>query len=222
MLNKFYVAPVVGIIAVIGFACGGSGAQGDFDADDGEVMSEVNTPRSGAALASDEPSDRVTGVSHGVGSGEDPAEFAVAPGRKIIFTATLALTSEDVSGTFVAVEQVTRAAAGYVERSSIGSKHGSDGVEHTSATITIRVPAERYNDAVNELRTLHGVDVVREESSSTEVTEEYTDLESRLSNLERSEAQYLVLLEDAKNIQEVLLVNERIDGVRLQIDYSMT
>jgi hypothetical protein len=50
------------------------------------------------------------------------------------------------------------------------------------------------------------------------VTEQYTDLQSRLRNLQSTEAQYLKLLEQAKSINDILTVNDRINSVRSQIE----
>jgi hypothetical protein len=63
-----------------------------------------------------------------------------------------------------------------------------------------------------------GVTVDTESSNSNEVTEQYTDLVSRLRNLERTEQQYLTLLTEAKSIQDILTVQDRLSGVRSQIE----
>jgi hypothetical protein len=60
--------------------------------------------------------------------------------------------------------------------------------------------------------------VSEESAHSAEVTEEYTDLESRLRNLERTEQQYLDLMAKAVTVDEILALTDRLDGVRLQIE----
>ena len=53
---------------------------------------------------------------------------------------------------------------------------------------------------------------------TSEVTEEYSDLQARLRNVEATEAQYLELLASAESITDVLLVQDRLNSVRLEIE----
>jgi hypothetical protein len=112
------------------------------------------------------------------------------------------------------VSRIATAAGGFVESSSFAN---ADNPDERAANLTMRVPADRYQDTLASLRGLAGVSVKTENSKSSEVTEEYTDLQSRQRNLERTEQQYLTLLERAASIQEIL-TGGPIDGVRLQIE----
>lgn len=214
--HTFLTAAVAALLAVLLVSCGGSEA--DFNTAIDEEPSGASGARDDRAADSVTSSGSGGALSDRTDSDSGFTTQAAFADRKIIFTANVVLESEDVQATFLAVEQAARAAAGYVENSSIGSFRGGDGDRYASASITIRVPTERYDSTINSLRTLPGITVESEDASSTEVTEEYTDLESRLRNLERSESQYLSLLDGAESIQDILIVNERIDSVRLQIE----
>ncbi len=135
--------------------------------------------------------------------------------RKIIFNATVALDVKDVAVAFNRASAIARESGGYVERSSF---EGSSGDRKGSATVTLRVPVDRYQDTLGALRTMDGATVRQEGTKSNEVTEQYTDLQSRLRNLQSTEVQYLELLKQAKTIQEILTVNDRVNGVRSQIE----
>ena len=50
------------------------------------------------------------------------------------------------------------------------------------------------------------------------MTEEYTDLGSQLTNLQATEREYLKLLARAQTIDEILVVQDRINGTRAQIE----
>lgn len=136
--------------------------------------------------------------------------------RKIIFTADLSFSSQDIGQSFTAAGSLARSNGGYVER----SQYSNDPDDNTkrSASLTIRVPVQNYESLVASLRTMTGVTVDTEGSNSNEVTEQYTDLVSRLRNLERTEQQYLTLLADAKSIPDILTVQDRLSGVRSQIE----
>src|SRR5690606_10566082 len=51
-----------------------------------------------------------------------------------------------------------------------------------------------------------------------DVTAEYTDLQSSLRNLTAVEQQYLTLLSQAREVDDILLVQDRLNGVRGQIE----
>ena len=147
--------------------------------------------------------------------------------RKIIRTATIELTVDDVPGAVQRIEIAAAAAGGFVSGSSITIEQQpppDDPEEEQEirqrGTITIRVPAESYASVMSKLRSL--VDDPRDITSLTEdtseVTEEYSDLQARLRNLEATEVQYLELLSRAESINDVLLVQDRLNSVRLQIE----
>ena len=146
--------------------------------------------------------------------------LATALDRKIIFNATLTLEARDVTSTFNLASRIATNAGGFVEKSTFSGGEGSSGDTKRTASLTIRVPADRYQATLSELRTLDGVTVKTEGSKSSEVTEQYTDLTSRLRNLERTETQYLALLVQAKTIDEILKMTDRVDSVRSQIDQA--
>ncbi len=158
--------------------------------------------------------------STAAGGGSDATQGTAADqlDRKIIFNAKLDIAADDVHASFAEASRVARNAGGFVDKSSVYAKKDEAGVERTYATLTVRVPVGAYQDVLQSLRTLPGGKVTKEESGSREVTDQYTDLQSRLRNLQRSESQYLTLLGQAKTIQEIMTVNDRIDSIRLQIE----
>jgi hypothetical protein len=83
--------------------------------------------------------------------------------------------------------------------------------------MTIRVPSESFSSTMTALRAL-ATEITSETNSSQEVTEEYTDLNSRLRNLEAGEQRYLDLLGRASTIPDILTVQDRLSAVRLEIE----
>ncbi|MCE7929401.1 MAG: DUF4349 domain-containing protein [Chloroflexi bacterium CFX7] len=207
-------------------ACGGGTLSGGDDGDesrDGGSPPELTTNSGPVADRDDKAQTTSNGAAPGAATGEsagggDGGGIAGQLERKIIFNANLDVAADDVHVAFADASRVARTAGGYIEKSRVYARKDSSGEERTYATLTVRVPVGAYQDVLASLRTLPGVKVTKEESSSREVTEQYTDLQSRLRNLERSEAQYLKLLEQAKTIQEIMTVNDRIDSIRLQIE----
>lgn len=196
--------------------------------------SDSNVPETGgfnAMTAAGEPADgQGTGgdavnVSGGVsdrdsfgGDGEQNGQQGFLD-RKIIRTAELRLTVENVLDGVSDVERIASAAGGFVSESNMMTENPQEEGEEPrrSATVTIRVPSESYQSVMSQLRGV--AEEIRSETSNTsEVTEEYTDLQSRLRTLEATENRYLDLLSEAETIDEILTVQDRLDSVRLEIE----
>jgi hypothetical protein len=138
--------------------------------------------------------------------------------RKIITTATLELAVEDVITAVQEVENIVETAGGFISSSSVfvDSEEGN-GSDRRTATVTVRVPADGYGSVMSQLRSI--ADEVESETVDTsEVTEEYADLQARRRNLEATELSYLALLERADTIPDILTVQDRLDEVRLEIE----
>lgn len=154
------------------------------------------------------------------GAAESPDKYSAGPsgqslppllGLKVIRTASINVRLEDVSKGFEEVVNIAQGAGGFVASSSFG--HEDD---RTTASITIRVPSERYEDTLLAVRKIGEVD--QEQSTANDVTEEYTDLQSRLRNLQSIEERYTELLARAESIDEILIVQDRLNATRNEIE----
>lgn len=83
--------------------------------------------------------------------------------------------------------------------------------------ITVKVPVEDFEKYYNELRELDG-EVTYANVSTTDVTEEYIDITSRLTNLRNTEAQLNKILERAESVGDVLAVQRELNTVRGEIE----
>ncbi len=149
--------------------------------------------------------------------GASPAVAGASIDRKIIQTASLSLQVKAVGEAFQEVGRIASAAGGFVASSAFSSIEGENEGEAQMASVTIRVPAVRFQEVLASLRGL-AVKVDREQSEASDVTEEFSDLAARLRNLEATEAQYLEFLKRAKDIGEVLQVQDRLNAVRGEIE----
>lgn len=132
--------------------------------------------------------------------------------RMIIYNANLSIVVKDVQEAISSVGELTSRLGGSVVGTSTSYQDSK-----MLATVTVRVPSNAYNEAMDSLRRL-GLRVEKENSSGREVTEEYTDLESQLRNLEATELQYLELMKRAQTIDEILKVQSRLTEIRGQIE----
>ncbi len=89
--------------------------------------------------------------------------------------------------------------------------------EEMKGSISIRVPDEKFDPALVELRKL-AVRVDSESTNSQDVTEQYTDLDARLKNAEATEKQYLALLDKATDVEDMLKIQDSLSRVRAEIE----
>lgn len=132
--------------------------------------------------------------------------------RRIVYNVFLDLTAKDVQAGFERIATIAETNGGLVAESSVRQEN-----DQRRASITIRVPSVRYQDVMKQIKSLD-VKVESERSTGNDVTEEYTDLQSRQRNLEATEQQLLVFLGQAKSIQDVLQVQDRLNAVRADIE----
>ena len=86
-----------------------------------------------------------------------------------------------------------------------------------SGSIAVRVPAERLDEAVGRLRDV-AVEVESENSTSTDVTAEYFDSQSRVRNLRATETALLNLLEQAPNARDALEIRLSLSEVQGELE----
>lgn len=132
--------------------------------------------------------------------------------RLIIKTANLSIRVRNVQDGVSAVSNIAVGLAGYVQSTNLR-------LEGTKlvATVTLKVPAERYEQALNQIRQL-ATKVEAESSTGQDVTEEYTDLNAQLKNLQNTEAQLNQFLTKTTNVDEALKVYRELNNIRSQIE----
>jgi len=142
---------------------------------------------------------------------------AVEPGvtaidRKIIKTGFMSLDVKNVVEAMDKASMIAKELGGYVV-----SSNKYETKEEISGVISIRVPADRFEEAFSRLRQI-AIKVPSESSQSQDVTEEYIDLQAQLHNLEATEAQYLQILQKAQTVEEILQVHRELSNIRGQIE----
>jgi hypothetical protein len=85
-----------------------------------------------------------------------------------------------------------------------------------SGTITLRIPADRFEEAVAALKRLGKV--TAEDQSGQDVTQEFVDLEARLRHLRSQEAFYLRLMDQATSVSDMIQIQQQLQNVQLQIE----
>jgi hypothetical protein len=108
---------------------------------------------------------------------------------------------------------------GFVVSSNVYQTTFDDQLLANRASITIRVPAERLDEALDQIKE-DVVEIRNEGVSGQDVTQEYTDLQSQLRNLEAAEEELREIMDAAVDSEDVLEVFEHLRQVRQEIEIT--
>lgn len=133
--------------------------------------------------------------------------------RMIIYTGELSLVVRDTEISMRDAVSLTESVGGYL--SSATSNTYGDGLRRIS--LTLRVPAEAFNETMDGLRQL-AMEITQDSVASEDVTQEYVDLESRLAALEVKADRLEELMEEAEDTEAVLAVYEELSETQIQIE----
>jgi flagellar basal body-associated protein FliL len=142
-------------------------------------------------------------------SEQDIAEVS----RMIIYNGDLSLVVKDVESTQEEIVGLVEDADGYVVSS--GAYAYGDGLRR--ASLRVRVPAAQFNAVMEALRDL-ALDIEQDSISSQDVTQEYVDLESRLTALEAKADRLEELMDQAEDTEAVLAVYEELSETQVRIE----
>ena len=137
--------------------------------------------------------------------------------RMVIKNADLSIVVEDPIQKMDAIMEMAEEMGGFVVNSNVWQNTLNSGARVPHASITIRIPAERLDEALDYIKTGVG-EILSENVSGQDVTREYTDLRSRLRNLEAAEAQLQEIMDEARETEDVLQVYNNLVNVREQIE----
>ena len=140
--------------------------------------------------------------------------------RLVIQNANLTIVVGQPGETMAAIRRMAEDMGGFVVASNLYKTYRGEAGELPEATITVRVPVTRLNEALDQVKALtqSADDVKAETISGQDVTKEYTDLRSRLKNLEETEAQLREIMGSATKTEDVLSVYRELTGIREQIE----
>ena len=133
--------------------------------------------------------------------------------RLIIRNASLSVVVSDTEEAIEQISGLVNGMGGFVVESNVYQYQ-----EGMQASVTLRVPAEKFDDALNSIRDLT-TEVRSENISGQDVTEEYVDLGSRLRSLEATEERLLDFMDEAEDTEAALNVLSRLQDVQADIEH---
>jgi hypothetical protein len=138
--------------------------------------------------------------------------------RIVIKNGSLTIVVPDPSKSMENINAMAEEMGGFVVSANLYKQTISNGIEVPRASITIRVPADRMDEAMRRIKSESKQDALNETINSQDVTSEYTDLQSRLKNLEAAETELTEIMKDARRTEDVLAVYNQLVQIREQIE----
>lgn len=147
---------------------------------------------------------------------KNPTEPAKPVERKIIRNADLQLETKSPEESQQKVSAIAESKGGFVVESTQSSSNVKSGARDI-VTMTLRVPAEKFNETLEELR--KSADrVLVETVKGQDVTEEFIDIEARLKAKRSLEQQFLEIMKRANSVEDALNVQRQLAEVRGEIE----
>ncbi len=166
------------------------------------VMAETDSP-SGSSLSS-----------------EGTSQVILPENRKLIRTVSLHLETDDFDSVLEGITQEVSATEGYVESSDVsGSRLTSSGVPAMrSAYLTVRIPSDSLDSFLAWTEEREHINIVNRSENVSDVTLQYTDIESRKKSLEMEQERLWELLEQADSIESIIALEQRLSEVRYNLE----
>jgi flagellar basal body-associated protein FliL len=182
-----------------------------FASQDSAAKTVGDIPQEQAALA-----PMPTAVAYEITNGSGDLTVIERSNRMIVKNADIKLTVKDTDVAIDRATQIIGDAGGYIVSSRVWYQdYYGNNLKY--ATITIGVPVEEFEKVLSRLRGL-AIKVVDETASGDDVTDQYVDLQSQLTNLEATRARIQEFLKDAKTIDEALRINQELSNIEAQIE----
>ena len=135
--------------------------------------------------------------------------------QKLIRTVRMSAQTQDMDSLLSAVEARIGELGGYVESRNI--YNGTSAYrKNRTASMTIRIPAEKLDLFVNRVGEVSNI--VSHSESTEDVSLTYVSTESRIKALETEEARLLELVAAAKDLDDLLTLESRLTKIRTELE----
>ena len=137
-------------------------------------------------------------------------------GQKLIRRVNIDAETEDLDALLVQLQAQISASNGYIERQDLYNGSSYSSYRHRNANLTIRIPADKLDGFVVQLK--DASNVVNYSESQEDVTLTYVSTESRIKALETEQERLLELLSQAENMSDLLEIEARLTDVRYELE----
>lgn len=147
-------------------------------------------------------------------SGAADTSLSLPENRKWVITMSLNAETDNLDNALSALNERITAMSGYTESHYISNT--SSYRRYRSASLTVRIPADRVDAFVSEVSGL--TNVTSSSRNVRDITLSYTDTEGRLNALKVEEQRLLELMIQAENMSDLLEIESRLAEVRYRLE----
>jgi len=138
--------------------------------------------------------------------------------RLVIQNVNMSIVVADPKARMSEIGDMAVEMGGFVVSSNLyQSSYGPNNIEVPEGNINIRVPSERLDEALDNIKE-GAVEIQYENRSGEDVTSQYVDLDSRLKVLRTTEENFLEILDDADNTEDTLAVYAQLRQIQTEIE----
>ncbi len=179
----------------------------------------VAVPEEAAAYDYGEGAADTAAISSSTGEASSP-QASLPKGRKLIRTMDLNVETTSFDQLMDTVRTKVSQMEGYIERSDISgnsiTNYGRPSLKY--ASLVLRIPAERLDSFISQVESEGNVTYKSENVS--DITLEYSDVESRLKTLRMEQERLWELLAQADSTESILALEQRLTDVSIEIETS--
>ncbi len=179
-------------------------------------------PTEAPAVPGYAPIEEESGTKDGNSTAYDAAGQQAQVERVVLKSAEITISVAKPHDSMKEISEMASRLGGFVVSSYTWKEEDySSGRSYDKATITIRVPADKLDSTLAEIRAMsaNGAEgVISESQSGQDVTSDYIDSESRLRNLKAAEEQLMKLMENTTDLENTMEVFRELTNIREQIE----
>jgi hypothetical protein len=187
------------------------------------VLAACRAAQAPASAPMAEPAfDRAAPSTGGAVAQLSAEDGAAAADRKVIARAQLDLLVTDAGATAAAITELVARTGGYVTASNLYRTSYAAASNVLQGSMTVRVPADRLEETLAALEQL-AVQVTSRSLNREDVTDQYSDVDSRLRNLEATETELRAMLTEVRQrpgstTEDIMAVYRTLTDVRGEIE----
>jgi len=199
-------------------ACNQNGTQSD---DMNYADEEAIAPNQRMAVASAPPTNELAKINGSEGVEIDDSDFQSDANRpdkiekKIIKDGRIGVSVDDLEASKSRVDSLVRSKKGFYANDRF-----DDSDYESSYVLKIRIPSSEFENFVAELGTYNGK-INYKEINSRDVTSQFIDLETRLTNKRKYLEKYRDLLKSAKTVKDILQIENEIRKLEEEIESTI-
>lgn len=198
------------IIAVLLMSCGQS--KESYKMEEKALTQDIGlaAPITDSSAVADTASNQIFKLESNKEQSKEPEK--IDWDKKIIKTADIALQVKEYTAFNNSIHNKVKNYGAYIASEEQSQTDG--GIQNS---VTIKVPVDQFENLLNSLNN-DAVTIVEKKISTQDVTGEVVDTKARVEAKKQVRNRYMDLLKQAKNMREILEVQQEINGIQEDIE----